>query len=82
MRTIKAGWDEFEEMTIHPNLSDERREAFKVSFYSGAVSAFELIVNTSSDDLTEEAYCQIMQGIEDELAAFFVQKSAELTNPS
>lgn len=70
MNTVQNKWEQFKEMTMPKNAPDIQTQEMKRSFYAGAFSMFNLMIDIS-DKHTEEKAAKILDDINEETKAFF-----------
>lgn len=69
MRTIDDEWERLRTSTLE-NAGEIQLNEMRKAFYAGALSMFN-ILNEASDTLEEDAAVMVMDGLNEELIAFF-----------
>lgn len=68
---IEREWLSFAERVLPANAPAIQRQEMRRAFFAGAGRLFESLTNAvGTDDVSEDAGMDIMQGVEDEIRAF------------
>lgn len=69
MNTAESKWNEFSEATMPKDASDIQTQEMKRSFYAGAFSMFNMVMDIS--DLDEETAAKKLTELDKEVQTYF-----------
>lgn len=78
MNTIQSYWEIFNDQVLPQEASEEQRESARRTFYAGAVSLHQILIEMHDGILTDEARKAILTGIFDEMEDFIDEAGIEI----
>jgi len=83
--TIQECWEEFNETLPDGAKGEEENEFIKTVFYSGAGAFNRTLIEAADDNISEDAYAAIWDGISNEIldfmAALLKKRGIDLPDP-
>jgi len=72
MNTIAEKWNQYEGL-FHEKAGEVQRKETKRAFYAGAMAFMVITMRIGEKEISEEAGCAMMMGLEEELKLFAKQ---------
>jgi hypothetical protein len=66
---IEAGFNGFAEKTFHPEAGENQKQDIQNAFFAGALQILTVIA--TSDAETDDDFCNLMDGMNDEVKKYF-----------